>query len=112
MRKALALGLGALALTQAPANAGSNDGNQLLSDCTSKYQYLEGMCLGLTIGYFEAMQTNYTCSKFSGNVTRKQVRGVVVKFLENNPADRHLPGVILSYRAFYVAFDCKEKAAF
>jgi hypothetical protein len=29
--------------------------------------------------------------------------------LRDNPADRHLPGLLLSYRAFYVAFDCKEK---
>ena len=33
---------------------------------------------------------------------------VVVKFLKDNPSERHLPGVALAFRAFYVAFDCKQ----
>ena len=39
----------------------------------------------------------------------KQVKDVVVKYLKDNPADRHLAGIALAYRAFYVAFDCKPK---
>ena len=39
----------------------------------------------------------------------KQVKDVVVKYLKDNPADHHLAGIALAYRAFYVAFDCKPK---
>ena len=49
----------------------------------------------------------YTCSKVYPNITRQQIKDVVVKFLQDYPADRHLPGVTLAWRAFYVAFDCK-----
>ena len=51
----------------------------------------------------------YTCSKVSPNITVGQIQDVVVKYLQDNPADRHLPGGTLSYRAFYAAFDCKLK---
>ena len=50
----------------------------------------------------------YTCSRTDPNITRNQVKDVAVKFLKDNPADRHLPGVTLSWRAFYAAFDCKK----
>ncbi len=69
------------------------------------------MCLGLVSGYFDGMQMAYTCAKYDPNISRGQLEDVVVKFLKDHPADRHLPGVLLSYRAFYMAFDCKEKTS-
>jgi hypothetical protein len=99
--------LGFLSLA-CPAIAGFDDGNKLLQVCTSKVAFEQGLCYGLITGYFEGMQTAYTCSKAGPNVTRRQVLDVVIKFLKDNPADRHLPGMTLAWRAFYVAFDCKK----
>ena len=92
----------------APANAGFDDGNKLLNYCTSEKSFDQGVCSGLITGYFDGMQMAYTCSKGGPNITRKQVMDVVIKFLKDNPADRHLPGVNLAWRAFTVAFDCKK----
>jgi Ssp1 endopeptidase immunity protein Rap1a len=91
-----------------PAFAAFDDGNNVLERCTSQSPFDRGMCVGLIAGYFEGMQAAYSCSKYNPNITRRQIMDVVVKFLKDNPADRHLPGVTLSYRAFYVAFDCKK----
>lgn len=94
-----------------PAIAGFDNGNELLERCTNNQEqwFNQGLCYGLISGYFDAMQIAYTCSKIKthGKINRKQVVDVVTKFLQDNPADRHLPGVMLAYRAFYVAFDCK-----
>ena len=93
-----------------PAIANFDTGNAVLEKCTSQNPFAEGVCIGLISGYFEGMQMSYTCSKVSPNMTtRKQVKDVVVKYLKDNPADRHLAGIALAYRAFYVAFDCKPK---
>jgi hypothetical protein len=92
-----------------PASAAFDDGNKILERCsTSQSSYNQGVCAGLISGYFDGMQMAYTCSKADPNMTRRQVMDVVIKFLKDNPADRHLPGATLSWRAFYVAFDCKK----
>lgn len=108
--KAVAAGLGGALAFAVPANASFNDGNQLLNHCTDTNRFAEGMCYGVISGYFEGMQTTYKCSKINDKITREQIKDVVVKFLRENPADRHLPGLLLSYRAFTVAFDCAEKS--
>jgi hypothetical protein len=99
-----------LSLVASPAIAEFDDGNSLLKMCHSeKGSFERGVCYGLVTGYFQGMQIAYTCSKVAPNIKRGQIIDVVVKFLQDNPAGRHLAGVLLSYLAFYVAFDCKEK---
>ena len=75
--------------------------------CTSQNPFDRGMCYGLITGYYEGMQRAYTCST-NPNVTRRQIKDVVVKFLQDNPAERHLPAAVLSWRALNVAFGCKK----
>lgn len=106
MREACFL-FGFLSLTFS-ANATFDDGNKLLNYCTSEKSFDQGVCSGLISGYMDDMQMAYTCSKADPKITRRQVIDVVIKFLKDNPADRHLPGVNLAWRAFVAAFDCKK----
>jgi len=94
-----------------PASAEFDTGNDVLEKCTSKNPFTEGVCIGLISGYFDGMQMTHTCPKAeaSKNIIRGQIRDIAVKFLKDNPADRHLPGAALAYRAFKVAFDCRPK---
>jgi Rap1a immunity proteins len=94
-------------LLVSPANASIDTGNSLLNDRTSQNPFDNGYCYGVISGYFASMRLTYTCSKFSTKITRGQVKDVVVKSLQDNPGDRHLPATALAYRAFYLAFDCK-----
>jgi hypothetical protein len=93
-------------LLASPANAWFDDGNDLLKYCTSQNMYSQGMCIGSIIAYYDSMSG---CSTPAPNITRGQIRDIVVKFLQDHPADRHLSGVTLAYRAFKVAFGCKPK---
>ena len=85
------------------------DGNALLKYCRNRGDDIDqGVCLGVMTAYFEAFSPLYSCSKVGPNITKEQVRDVGVKFLEDNPSDRHLPGMLLAFRAFFLAFDCKR----
>ena len=106
--KRVVLIFGLLSLT-CPAMAEFDNGNAVLQMRTSEKAFNQGVCVGLVSGYFEVMLQTYTCSRYHPDVTRRQVKYIVIKFLKDNPADRHLPGVTLAWRAIVAAFDCKEK---
>lgn len=90
-----------------PTRAGFDTGNELYQFCTSKSNFDEGMCLGLVSGYYEGMLAGYDC-QISPKVTRGQMRDIVLKFLRENPQERHHPGSLLAARAYFVAFSCQR----
>ena len=110
MRTVAVVTLSALALAQPTmAHAGYfHTGNDLLNICTDQRYVQKGECIGLATAYYESMQMTHTCPKTS-NITTGQIRDIAVKFLKDNPGERHLLAATLAYRAFYVAFDCKPK---
>ena len=90
---------GFLSLTS-PANAGFDSGNDVWEKCTSQKQFDQGMCYGLISGYFDSVQMAHTCPKAAvPDITRGQIRDIVVKFLKDNPGERHLLAATLAYRA-------------
>lgn len=82
-----------------------DSGNDLYDYCTSKDSSKLLLCMGLTSGYFEGMQTGYEC-KVDPKVTRRQLMDIVIKFLRENPSERHRPAAILSAAAYLAAFQC------
>lgn len=80
-----------LALTAAlvlalPARAEFFDGNKLYEQCISDTAWQRGDCLGYTSGVFDSLQGIRWCAP--ENVTRGQVRDIVVQHLRDNPATR------------------------
>jgi hypothetical protein len=69
-----------------PARAEFLDGNKLFSICTSGVLADRADCLGYTSGVFDALQSVRWCAP--ENVTRGQVRDIILQFLTNNPALR------------------------
>jgi hypothetical protein len=103
-----ALALAVFALGSSPATATSFDsGNDLYRYCSSKDAGKTILCLGLVTGYLEGMQLAFDCNNLDA-VSREQLKDIVLKFLHDNPADRHLPAALLSSRAYYLAFKCQK----
>lgn len=96
-----------LALAPLPAKSAFDTGNELYEYCTAKDNGKQLLCMGLVTGYFEGMQAGYNC-KSHPKVTRGQLVDIVLQFLREHPADRHLPASLLAARAFFVSFDCKR----
>ena len=96
-----------LLLGCATAPAVFDSGNDLYRYCTAKGSGNGLLCLGLVTGYLEGLRLSFDCGKLDG-VTREQLKDVVVKFLRDNPAERHLPAVMLASRPYYLAFKCQK----
>ena len=78
-------------------------GNGLLSVCDKDYSY----CLGASAGYYDMLQSmGETCAGIP--VTNRQAADIVVKFLRDHPADRHLSAVSLARVALMDAFPCPK----
>ncbi|MDW9600163.1 hypothetical protein GOA86_17555 [Sinorhizobium meliloti] len=84
----------AAALTATPAKAAFKDGNDLLDDCQrgEDLSSADMYCLAYTIGVFDSMQALGLLPRSKcnfGNVKAIQVKDVVVKWLNDNPAKRN-----------------------
>lgn len=78
-----------------------DDGNSLYRLCSER----EIICTATFSAYFDMMSAwGYKCSAES--VNRVQLRDVGIKYLKDNPADRHLPAPFLAIFAFQKAFNC------
>ncbi len=104
------------------------DGNGLLEDCQIAMKVLggnpimgdqfkagaaSGMCLGLVqgvvgMGYlWQDTGAHYYCLPEEEFSTKQAVR-VILKYLEDNPAELHRRALVLLVRAFMDAFPCEE----
>lgn len=104
-------------------------GNELLETCTSDNQVLTGFCIGYVIGYSEGapwgvaladasvrgemggpdvnnMVGTVTGSCVPADATNGQLKDVVTKYLQENPASRHESARTLIWRAYAAAFPC------
>jgi Rap1a immunity proteins len=114
------LGLSALSVC-IPANesyAATETGNDLLKSCSTPssdeyYGFERAKCLGYVLGAYDAFNTT---SRVEGNIvilcppedlTKGQIRDIVVKYLEENPETRHESASDLVMLALSKAYPCK-----
>jgi Rap1a immunity proteins len=109
----------AIALAAVPAQAAAQQrarahtGNELLEECKSKgasglfcLGFVRGLAEGLTLWRSFAPESAITC--IPEGVTTGQLKDIVVKWLADNPKDRHLGADALVARAFRVTWPCEQ----
>ena len=85
-----------------PVHAKVTTGNDLKQYCNAAPT---GLCAGYVLGVTDATLELYC---FPPGVTKMQIRGVVVQYLNNSPERLHLlaPGLVI--KAMRTAFPCKD----
>jgi hypothetical protein len=114
------------------ARAAQPDGNTLLSRCTNvlaiadgqstvhdaKEAFGDGYCLGFVYGMVQSISlqskvshptTPLICLPFGGIKVNEGMR-VIVKYLQENPANLHLDADVVGFMALKHAFPCKQGA--
>ena len=89
-----------------PAKAYFDTGNALYSVCQENGPFSLGQCMGTIVGHYDMMMA---MGDRCGNETTKnkqQLRDIVVKYLQENPAQRSDAAASLSFIAFFFAFSC------
>ena len=80
-------------------------GNQLYTDCQTKPP---NYCMGYIMGVIDSLIVfDYFC--LPERATQGQLRDVVVKYLDEHPAERHQRGDGLVLTAIKMAFPCPAK---
>jgi Rap1a immunity proteins len=107
LRRSL-LALATIALI-APARA-SITGNQLYNFCRdNNADFDDGTCFGFVSGLFEvADELHLVCVPMTA--TPRQIRDVVLRFLERHPDNRHESARGLVLAAIQTAYPCPEGA--
>lgn len=114
----LALAAGVLvSAAMSPARAGFYTGNELLAKCTAD---VSNPNLSICFGYVEAVAdsldwtgwvgANGTDSCVPAGVTTGQLKDVLIKALNDDPANRNVDAYLLSEVAFKNAWHCKYPA--
>ncbi|HEY1137420.1 MAG TPA: Rap1a/Tai family immunity protein [Xanthomonadaceae bacterium] len=121
--------LALLATLPLVTRAGSDDGNQLLSDCKMMLRIADGEALGKEtldnihrasscVGRMQGIITTSTMYEASGRLKERliclppegmnngQAGRVVVKYLESHPDKLHKNGTMLAFFAIVEAFPC------
>lgn len=94
----------------ATSDDGVYTGNQLLDDCEAVNADLS-FCLGFIRGasdlndLMDVIENRHTFC-LPDHVTLGQAKDVVLRYLREHPADRHLPGAALVIGAMRSAFPC------
>lgn len=87
-----------------PSHATWDTGNSYWERCAAKDNVV---CQATASAYLDMMETNgYECA--TENVTRTQAKDVLLKFLRENPAQRHGAAASLAVVAFTKAFGCTK----
>lgn len=112
--------LSALVFVPLPALA---DGNKLLENCKAAVTFMEskqlkdefkiGVCFGMIqgvrntmINLNNAVRMEYQLCWPENGISNGQAARIVVKYLEENPADLHKDEVLLAMGAFVNAYRC------
>ena len=103
--------LSSIATAQPAPTSSFLTGNDLKEDCNQPVDAVRSSaCTGYTVGIADALAAGNSINGyracFPSGVTRGQVRDVVAHFLDQHPADRHLPAVGLTAIALSAAFPC------
>jgi hypothetical protein len=96
-----------LLLVCAGARAEFFDGNKLLSVCQEAGGVHVGDCLGYISGAADAAYSVTWCPP--QNVTRGQIRDLVVNFLTSTPAVRHLSGDVIVSETLKRVWPCAQR---
>jgi hypothetical protein len=102
-------GCAASVLATVPAKANFLDGNDLYEHCQTR----SASALNYILGVHDAQQAVAGLGKQEklvcpwGRVSAGHVIGVVCKYLEKNPSQRHLSGASIVLKALGDAFPCK-----
>ena len=78
-------------------------GIDLFSDCTGNSEVRKIYCVGYIIGVIDA--SNSVCVT---NVNRVQLRDIVIKYLTENPQERHFTARSLIEVSLVPVFPCKK----
>jgi hypothetical protein len=102
---ALGAALGLSAVSSAQDN--THDGNELLHHLEQPGSYNEAFAFGYVIGVENYLHADKLICTPEG-VRFGQMRDVVIKYLRDNPAQRHQSRFVLVLDALQAAFPCKE----
>jgi len=94
-----------LCLTAA-AQAQLVTGNDLLDNCKDQLGPGAVWCIGYVVGAADAVAPPYCVPQ---GVTRGQILGVVVHFLETRPKDRHRPAALLIQESLQQAWPSRAR---
>jgi len=97
----------ALALFAGAAHADFKNGNKLLEDMNETGSLSIGIVLGYVTGVIDATAGSLHCPPATS--TAGQARDIVRKYLEENPAYRHLSASVLIEVALARHWPCEKK---
>lgn len=118
----LGLVITSLLLISSPLRAATVDGNLVLKNCKAALQFTDGILsntdpgdstgVGFCVGMLEGV--TYTMTLLSdgaicppgGGMKNMEVLKIVVKYLEDHPADLHIDGAFLVNMALFDAYPC------
>jgi len=90
------------------------DGNMILYACTSTDPKNRGFChvymtaVSDTLAFMRTVIKDQFPICVNGNITSRQLADVVVKYIRDNPKDRHLNAATISALAFRDAWPCSR----
>ena len=92
-----------------PSSSSFLSGNKLFDSCAGVVRR-PGHCTGYTTGIVDALASGpiygwEAC--VPEKVTAAQVRDIVVKYLQDNPQDRHYLAAGIAAKALSIAFPCR-----
>jgi hypothetical protein len=113
MRMLLLTLLLVLGVSGGGARAAFDDGNSLLSKCSGTDYYSEGICDGYIRGVADAFEAAANFFKpfkscVPNGITQKQLVDVAVKFLKDNPQERHTSSAAQVFVAMNKAWPCPK----
>lgn len=120
MRFVLTILLLVLTMIPRPVQASFVDGNDLLQKCSTRerdaaYFQNQSYCMGYIVGVSDAAEFFQTAPGMPqlvclpSNVTSGQLKDVVVKYLQDNPAKRHEDAESLILTSLAINFRCKQE---
>ena len=92
--------------TSAVAQLQFNKGNALKEYCQSTNVYEMGFCIGYVVGVAD---NNAMSICMPPGVSQGQIRDIVKKYLNDNPAQLHRDADVLVLNALQQAFPCPKK---
>lgn len=106
MKNVILLSVASVAICASyPATAYFDSGNSLQHVCSDKDRTTELVCTGVASAYFDMM----VALGYSGcrdGATRKQLKDVLLKYINENPEKRDLPSSFLAIEAFSKGLGC------
>ena len=90
-----------------PVKAEFYSGNELYEHCTSPGQGWS-LCMGFVAGVFDTMRPLYTCKVKIDQVTLGQSKDIVLRYMTQNPQNRHATAASIVRTAITQAFSCSR----